>query len=559
VEIRQTLTIFPGEKEMKTTKMLAILVLALGLAVEVATADFTFGTPTNLGPVVNSPGADGSPNISADGLTLYFDSLRPSGFGDWDIWVATRENIDDDWSAPEPLPAPVNSVSADAGPSISADGLSLYFASKRSGGFGSFDIWVTRRKTTEEPWGEPENLGPPVNSGTYDNHPNISADGLTLYFGSLSWFGLYDLYVTERPTTDSKWRTPVNLGPEVNSFYYELSPNISSDGLSLFFDRRGASGDRDILIATRGNLADDWGIQQLYGPPLNTLYNDTDPSISFDGTMLYFASYRPGGFGGQDLWQVSIAPVRAIPDFNNDGIVNLKDFCKLAQYWLQHESSVDISPPPEGDGKVDYKDLAGLAEYWLTNPGLLAHWKLDETEGDIVSDSANDNDGTVYGDPAWQPQGGMVDGALQLDGIDDYVNTPFVLNPADGKFSVFVWIKGGAPGQAVVSQIGGARWLCADPSEGNLMTELKATGRGANELLSQTVITDGNWRRIGLVWDGSHRTLYVDDVAVAEDTQDGLGGSDSGLYIGADTAMEPGSFWSGLIDDVRIYNWAVTP
>ncbi|GAI23490.1 unnamed protein product, partial [marine sediment metagenome] len=55
--------------------------------------------------------------------------------------------------------------------------------------------------------------------------------------------------------------------------------------------------------------------------------------------------------------------------------------------------------------------------------------------------SANDNDGTVYGDPAWQPEGGMVDGALQFDGIDDYVSTPFVLNPADGKFSVFVWIK----------------------------------------------------------------------------------------------------------------------
>ncbi len=153
----------------------------------------------------------------------------------------------------------------------------------------------------------------------------------------------------------------------------------------------------------------------------------------------------------------------------------------------------------------------------------------------------------------------MVDGALQLDGIDDYVNTPFVLNPADGKFSIFVWIKGGAPDQAVLSQMGGARWLCADPSEGNLMTELKALGRGAAELLSQIVITDGNWHRIGIVWDGSNRTLYVDDIAVAEDTQTNLEGSDNGLYIGTGKAMETGTLWSGLIDDVRIYNRAVTP
>ncbi len=86
-----------------------------------------------------------------------------------------------------------------------------------------------------------------------------------------------------------------------------------------------------------------------------------------------------------------------------------------------------------------------------------------------------------------------------------------------------------------------------------------ASGRDANELLSQTIIIDVNWHRIGLVWDGSHRTLYVDDVAVAEDTQTNLEGSENGLYIGAGTAMEPGSFWSGLIDDVRIYNRAVIP
>ena len=90
------------------------------------------------------------------------------------------------------------------------------------------------------------------------------------------------------------------------------------------------------------------------------------------------------------------------------------------------------------------------------------------------------------------------------------------------------------------------------------MTELKGTGRSVAILLSQAVITDGNWHHIGLVWDGSHRTLYVDGLAMAEDTRANLEVSNNGLYFGTGSAMEPGTYWSGLIDDVRIYNVALT-
>jgi hypothetical protein len=78
-------------------------------------------------------------------------------------------------------------------------------------------------------------------------------------------------------------------------------------------------------------------------------------------------------------------------------------------------------------------------------------------------------------------------------------------------------------------------------------------------LLSQTLITDAAWHRVGFVWDGSNRILYVDDVEVARDTQPGFISSEGGLYIGTGKAMEPGTYWSGLIDDVRIYNRAVRP
>ena len=251
--------------------------------------------------------------------------------------------------------------------------------------------------------------------------------------------------------------------------------------------------------------------------------------------------------------------IRAVPDFDGNAKVNLEDFAMLAQYWLKNEPSLDIAPPPNGDGIVDYQDLVGLAQFWLKEIGLVAHWKLDETEGDTAYDGATGNHGTLHGDPIFHPQGGIVDGALLFDGLDDYVSTPFIVNPAERAFSVFAWIKGGAPGQVVVAQKDETNWLATNPSEGYLMTDLKFPGRTGAPLLSQTVVTQNEWHRIGFVWDGSHRTLYVDDIMVAEDTQDMLGGSDGGLYIGTGQAMNSETFWSGLIDDVRVYNRAVSP
>ncbi|MHC4462307.1 MAG: alkaline phosphatase [Planctomycetota bacterium] len=200
----------------------------------------------------------------------------------------------------------------------------------------------------------------------------------------------------------------------------------------------------------------------------------------------------------------------------------------------------------------------------LSLPGLVGWWKLDETEGAIAYDSTGNNDGIVTGEPLWQSTSGQIDGALQFDGIDDYISTSFILDPADVVFSVFAWVKGGAPGQAIISQTNGAgtgrSWLCTDLSEGKLMTKLEGIGRGGNiPIVSETVITDANWHRVGFVWDGSDRILYVDDVEAAKDTQAGLETSDGGLYLGAGKNLEPDSFFSGLIDDVRIYNRAVTP
>jgi hypothetical protein len=135
-------------------------------------------------------------------------------------------------------------------------------------------------------------------------------------------------------------------------------------------------------------------------------------------------------------------------------------------------------------------------------------------------------------------------------------STQFVRDPSTGPFSVLAWVKGGAPGQVILSQQGTSNWLMADPA-GNLMTQLRPSR--AESLASQAVITDSQWHYVGLVWDGLDRILYVDRVEVAKDMQTSLQNSAGGLYIGAGATLAPGTFWSGLIDDVRIYNRAIKP
>ena len=202
--------------------------------------------------------------------------------------------------------------------------------------------------------------------------------------------------------------------------------------------------------------------------------------------------------------------------------------------------------------------------YWgqeVPNSNLLANWKFDEIEGDVAYDSAAENDAGVLGDAVWQPDSGQINGALLLDGINDYINTHFELNPADGSFSVFAWVKGGGPGQVILSQEAISDWLLADRLTGCLESNLKGTGRSKKALTSETSITDGHWHRVGLVWDGAYRSLYVDDVLVAQDIthQGSLESSIEAFNIGVGKGLEAGTFWSGMIDDVRIYNRVVTP
>jgi len=547
--------------------ILLVWISSLALVTEVAKADFIWGTPTNLGPEVNSSHDDACVCISANGLEFYFASDRPGGYGGIDLWVMKRPTIEDDWGDPENLGSPANSQYSYWEPSISSDGLSLYFSDGHTPQFGNRlpgglggqgDIWMITRKTIHDAWGAPVNIGPAVNS-QHAVSPSISADGLSLYFQSHrpGRIGNHcDIMVATRESTSDSFENPVFLR-SVNSPNGEWMPDISADGRALFFCRSGIT---ELWVAMRPTMDDDFGPPLKLPPQINiSPYLNMSPTLSADGRTLFFASNRPGGLGRSDLWQVSIEPV---VDLNGDGIVDSADMCIMVDHWSEDYSLCDIGPMPWGNGIVDVHDLIVLAEHLFDDYRAIAQWKLDEKAGVIAYDSVGGHDATLHGEPLWQPAGGRFAGALEFDGIDDYIECDFILNPALGSFSAFAWMKGGAPGQVIISQTGnnGGTWLGTNPSDGRLLTGLGDIYFGV--LDSESVITDGQWHQVGLVYDfdALQRRLYVDGAQVAEDaTFVAAQPSNGGLHIGASKDLDAVSFFSGLIDDIRIYNRAIYP
>jgi hypothetical protein len=335
----------------------------------VAKADFTFGEPVNLKLVIPVLDAaiDDIDCFSYDGLEMYISSQRSGGHGDWDLWVLRRASTHDNWGPPENLGPVVNTTKNDANASVSADGLTLYIESDRPGGYGNYDIYMTTRATRDASWGQPLNLGPEINKPVVgDACPWISANDLELYFTSFraDGYGRGDIYVTIRATANDPWGKPVNLGPVVNSARTEVFPCLSRDGLRLLFSdgldeppRPGGYGGADMWMTRRASLSDAWQPPVNLGPRVNRSIQELAPRISPDGSTLYFLTNSAGIW---ENWQASILPV---VDFNGDGIVDCVDICMLVDHLDTNEPLYDIAPVPLGDGVVDAQDLIVLTEH----------------------------------------------------------------------------------------------------------------------------------------------------------------------------------------------------
>jgi hypothetical protein len=274
-----------------------------------SSADPEWSLPENLGPVVNSPAGDQNPAITADGLNLYFQSDRPGGFGGFDIWVTRRASRNSPWEPPVNVGPPVNTPFVDGAPSLSPDGHLLFIHSNRPGALGLFDIWVAHRSGSkdEEDWETPVNLGPDVNTVDDEQGPDyIASDGGgALYFNRgnlvLNLGDLYRLGLKRDGSTEG----PAQPVTEVNApAFNDAAPGLRADAREMLFwsTRPGGQGGADIWQSTRQSANHPWSPPQNAGALLNSPVADFHPELTQDALTLYLASNRPGGFGGTDLW-----------------------------------------------------------------------------------------------------------------------------------------------------------------------------------------------------------------------------------------------------------------
>jgi hypothetical protein len=269
-----------------------------------------WSVPEHLGSIVNSPFLDSGPAISKNGLSLYFTSTRPDGFGAQDIWVAQRPTEDSPWEAPTNLGPMINTAAIESVPALSRDEHWLYFNSDRPGSLGSGDIWAAWRQHTHDDfgWHPPINLGDRVNSAFNEvgagYFENDDAGIPMLFFASTrpGGQGLTDIYVS----ADGGYGAfgPAQLIPELSSPQLDVRPVPRFDGLELFFgsNRVGTFGGLDLWAATRNTTAEPWSAPVNLGGVVNTGFGDQQPYIASDRRTLFFASDRSGGLGSLDLY-----------------------------------------------------------------------------------------------------------------------------------------------------------------------------------------------------------------------------------------------------------------
>jgi len=159
--VRSTPYIFNNLKKFLLCFTAGVMIAGVG---KKANAEFLIGERTLVPNINIEYYGDTNACISFDGLEFYFVSYRPGGYGNWDIWVAKRDSVFHPWKTPVNLGRPVNDEYHIEGPSITEDGLKLYFSSSRPGVLGwkgvdtAWDIWVTTRASKNSPWRTPTNL-----------------------------------------------------------------------------------------------------------------------------------------------------------------------------------------------------------------------------------------------------------------------------------------------------------------------------------------------------------------------------------------------------------------
>ena len=259
--------------------------------------DYVF-TPRNLGDSINSAALEYFPSLTIDGSKMIF-TRRVNN--DEDFYESNF--INGNWSLAKPLGGKVNTNLNEGAQNISQDGQLLVFTGcNYPEGQGSCDLYFSIRTNTG--WSEPQNLGPVVNTDFWESSPSLSPDKKDLYFASsrAGGFGGRDIWVTHRLLT-GKWSRPENPGEAINTSGDESCPFMHADNQTLYFNSNGHAGYgmTDLFFSKKVNDSS-WTVAENLGYPVNTIDDEGSLIVAADGKTAYYASDKSDTKGGLDIY-----------------------------------------------------------------------------------------------------------------------------------------------------------------------------------------------------------------------------------------------------------------
>jgi outer membrane protein OmpA-like peptidoglycan-associated protein len=261
--------------------------------------------PRNVGAGINSPEAEYFPSLTIDGNDMIF--TRRLGGRNEDFFLSHRDA--GKWGAAYHLNGAINTSQNEGAQNVSQDGNWLIFTGcYRPDGAGSCDLYISYRE--RDGWSQPVNMGGVINTDQWETQPCLSPDKKDLYFVSRRFggFGGSDIYVSHQ-TPSGRWSEPENLGPGINTPGDELTPFIHADNQTLYFASNGLPGygNQDLYVVRRGTDGK-WGTPQNLGFPINTIDEESTLAIASDGVTAYYSSDRAGGFGSMDIYSFDMRP-----------------------------------------------------------------------------------------------------------------------------------------------------------------------------------------------------------------------------------------------------------
>jgi outer membrane protein OmpA-like peptidoglycan-associated protein/tetratricopeptide (TPR) repeat protein len=254
--------------------------------------------PQNLGDSINSTSLEYYPSLTIDGSKMIFTRRVAD---DEDFYESNFVN--GKWSKAKPLAGKVNTNLNEGAQNISQDGNWIVFTGcNYPEGQGSCDLYISYK--TKNGWAEATNLGPMVNTDFWESSPSLSPDKRDLYFASsiAGGFGGRDIWVTHHLPT-GKWSRPENLGAAVNTSGDESCPFMHADNETLYFNSNGhpGYGSTDLFFTKKINDTS-WLMAENLGYPINSIDDEGSLIVAADAKTAYYASDRSEGKNGLDLY-----------------------------------------------------------------------------------------------------------------------------------------------------------------------------------------------------------------------------------------------------------------